>query len=386
MARLRIKRPELCSRLEASKNQTFDWQSGLQFTEVLCKAGPMRADWVWKTLGSTSDLALFRSKGPGCSSLQNMAIRSAVMNVVSLTAESLGGVPQLDSLHAWKVFAAAYPEESQEKSLKRRQQLVVKPNMALPDYIKPITSLSFAWITDLTLSHITCTRLDLIQLSQLTNIGTLTIGEGVEAPETGLDDGIARAWARAATETGAFSMLRVLACRSQRGITPTIFTYLSLFPLLSILLLEDCNIGPRDKVVANALCWKYSTGKDLSEYIALAGCSDAKWDSVIHASYYRSSHFCTQSLTEEGVEAINHLPVLHFSLGPAPEDAKVDTTGNRSLRCFQRETRPQLLVEKKVLPVKRLVDEPGGGQSKKKRTMRASKQESFEATLMGFGF
>ena len=93
MARLRIKRPKQPSRLEASKNQTFDWESGLQYTEVLCKAGPMRADWVWKTLGSTSDLALFRSQGLGCSSLQNMAIRSAAMNVVSLTAESLEDVP-----------------------------------------------------------------------------------------------------------------------------------------------------------------------------------------------------------------------------------------------------------------------------------------------------
>ena len=292
---------------------------------------------------------------------------------------------QLDSLHAWKVFAAVYPDDNHEKGLKRRQQTISKPNMSLPDYIKPITSLSFAWITYLTLSHVTCSRFDLIHLSELTNIGTLTIGTGVEAPETGLDDGIVRAWTRAATETGAFSMLRVLACRSQRGITSNIFTYLTQFPLLSILLLEDSSIGPQDRAVAQALCWKYSTGKDLSECLAHGGCVDAKWDSVLHTSFYCASQFGARSLTEEGVEAINHLPVLHLSLGRAPKDAKVDTTGEKSLRCFQREIRHQAPVQEKALAVKRLVDEPGGGQSKKKRTMRASKQESFETTLMGFG-
>lgn len=258
--------------------------------------------------------------------------------------------------------------------------------MALPDYIKPITSLSFAWITYLTLSHVTCSRFDLIHLSQLTNIGTLTIGKGVEAPETGLDDGIARAWARAATETGAFSMLRVLACRSQQGITSKIFTYLSQFSQLSKLLLEDCSLGPQDKAVAQALCWKYSTRKNLSEYLTHGGCANAKWDSILYASYYCGSQFGAQSLTEEGVEAITRLPILHFSLGPTPEDAKIDGTGNQSLYCFQRESPHQVPVQEKAFAVKRPVDELGGGKSNKKRTLRASKQESFETTLMSFGF
>lgn len=106
MSRLRIKRQEQPSRLEASKNKTLDWQSGLQYTELLCRAGPMKADWVWKTLGSTSDLALFRSKGPGCASLQNMAIRSAAMNVISLTVESFEGMPWQVGKLLWQRIVA----------------------------------------------------------------------------------------------------------------------------------------------------------------------------------------------------------------------------------------------------------------------------------------
>lgn len=53
----------------------------------------MTADWVWKTIGSTREVANFRSLGPGCSSLENIAIRCALKNILSITVESLETLP-----------------------------------------------------------------------------------------------------------------------------------------------------------------------------------------------------------------------------------------------------------------------------------------------------
>lgn len=53
----------------------------------------MTSEWVWKTLGSSQESGRFRSLGPGCASLLNMAIRSVMVNMMSVTVENLQGVP-----------------------------------------------------------------------------------------------------------------------------------------------------------------------------------------------------------------------------------------------------------------------------------------------------
>ena len=80
---------QLPPRLKGAAYWKYDEQSGLSYTEVVSEAAPMRVNWVWKSRGSISDMVMYRSPGPGCSSLQNMAIRSACRNVLSLTPESL---------------------------------------------------------------------------------------------------------------------------------------------------------------------------------------------------------------------------------------------------------------------------------------------------------
>lgn len=240
----------------------------------------------------------------------------------------------IDSLYAWKVFAAAYPR-ADNKTLKRRHQIIPKPNMALPDYIKPLLSPSFQWITFLTLSNITCSRHDLINVSKLTNIGALTIAHGVEAPDAGLDDSIVRAWARAATEAGAFSRLCVFACRAQRAITSQVFAYISQFPSLTMFVVEDCNFGPRYKPSAQAAGFKYRTGKDLSEFLVSGGATNSSWDTIIHA-YFHQGGGLRPAIADGGcAEEANPLHVLHLSLGAAAPDAEVEGVG---MRCFYRYT------------------------------------------------
>lgn len=101
--RLKIRPSHEYIALDSKKNSKikFDVDSGQVYTEVTCRAGPMSADWVWKTQESTKGARRFRSIGPGCASLENMAIRSVVANSSSLTAEVMQDIPWLIAQKIW---------------------------------------------------------------------------------------------------------------------------------------------------------------------------------------------------------------------------------------------------------------------------------------------
>ena len=79
----------------------FDVDSGQVYSELTCRMRPMSADWVRETQGSTKGVRRFRSIGPGCASLENMAIRSVVANSSSLTPESMQDIPWLIAQKIW---------------------------------------------------------------------------------------------------------------------------------------------------------------------------------------------------------------------------------------------------------------------------------------------
>ena len=220
-------------------------------------------------------------------------------------------------------------------------------------------------------------------MSKLTNLGALTIGRGVKAPEVGLDDSIVRAWARAATEVGAFSMLRVLACRSQQVITAQSLSYLVGIPSLFLFAVEACSIGPQDKVRAYALGWKYRTGKILGEYLVNGGSANASWDSTMHSCFYQGSRFNATNLTVEGVEAVNAMPILHFCLGRTPEDAAIDVRGLPSMQFFQRIIQQVRRTPSTLMAVKRRLSGSRSNPPCKMRKMRAE-QQGFEGILTEF--
>ena len=83
-------------------------ESGQVFTEISCPGGPMTLDWVWKTQGSSRGAACVRSLGPGCSSLVNMAIRSALTHSFNITAESLEGLPWEVANLLWERLVSSY--------------------------------------------------------------------------------------------------------------------------------------------------------------------------------------------------------------------------------------------------------------------------------------
>lgn len=226
-------------------------------------------------------------------------------------------------------------------------------------------------------------RTDLVQISQLTNLGVLTIGRKFTTPDIGLDDSIIRGWGRSASSTDAFRLLRVLNCRSQKDITANVFAHLNQFPALSVFNVEDCNLGPKHRQAAQNHKWNYKTGKDLSEWLVKGGATSAGWDSIVHASFQLGGAFSKTTLTAEGVEAIDAIPVLHMSIGANQPDALVDVTGDQSLRSFYREW-----VDTFKFPNKRPLSQniaPSIKMSYQKPTLRASKQQKLEDVLTGFG-
>ena len=96
-------------------------ESGQVFTEVSCPGGPMTLDWVWKTTGDSGEAAHFRSSDPGCSSLVNMAIRSAVTHSFNITAESLQGLPGEIAHLLWERLVALYALLNFDSEMARTQ-------------------------------------------------------------------------------------------------------------------------------------------------------------------------------------------------------------------------------------------------------------------------
>lgn len=239
----------------------------------------------------------------------------------------------------------------------------------------------------MTLSNVTISRRDLINLSKLANIGVLTIGNGVLTPDVGLEDGVVRAWSRAAADSDAFSLLRVLNLRHQKAVTTRVFQYLHDFPSLSLFNLDECSIGPRDKAPALAAGWKYKTSKMLNDHLPDLGKVDATWDSIAHACFRAGGAYGIESITAEGVEAINALPVLHFALGASTSDAGLNAHGNYKLQCFERVKSWIPPRPKKSEAQKRAIDDVGKSQVllRKKPMLRASKTQDMGDWLIGFG-
>ena len=274
------------------------------------------------------------------------------------------------------------------ESLKRRYQVIPNPNMVLSDYTKHLHSPIFQWITFLTLSHVTCSYSDLINLSKFRNLGALTIGHGVEVSGStykGIDDSVIRAWARAAVESGAFSTLQVFACRMQLLLTRQSFDRLTEFPALTLFLVEGCSIGPRDRSYAQNLGWRYSTGKDLGEVLVENGIQGASWDSTMHACFQKATDICLNT-DPSPLSKFGTLPRLHFAIGKAPPDAVIDVTGDRSLRCFHRAI-PELISQplQQTNPKRPLENATHNGTTSR-RVVRPWKKQKAADFMTEFGF
>ncbi|KAI4099001.1 MAG: hypothetical protein LQ339_006194 [Xanthoria mediterranea] len=243
-------------RLGEPSAKGFDPDTGQVYMERTCKAGSMTPDWTWKTPRRLeSSIERLNHAAPGSASLRDISIRTVLANLFNLSPGMMETLPlhltrqlwlkikssQLDSLRTWKVFASLFAMQRSDR-IENKRLVLSGSNMNITECIKHIDSPSFHFITFLNLSDFSCSRSDLIHLSRLANLGMLTISTR-DPSWISLEDGIVRAWGRAASETGAFSRLRILVCRFQTYITAKSFVYLQDFPALDLVLLDQCRVS-----------------------------------------------------------------------------------------------------------------------------------------------
>ena len=258
--------------------------------------------------------------------------------------------------------------------------------MDLANYITHLTSQSFHWITFLSLESITCLRSELVQLSKLSNLGALTIDPGFNGNYVGLDDNVIRSWMRAVNESNAFSVLRVLNFSLQKQITGVAFDYLAQFPCLAIINFASCGIGLEQESAAVRCGWKYKTDEEFRALLLDAGITRPGWNSIADACFRQSEGFSKSRVTDKSTEAITSLPVLHFSLGDSSQHITYDMPRRHRIKSFQRWTPCPDALEAPKESKRLLTDAPESSRPTRKRhTIRASKQQDLGDLLTGFG-
>ncbi|KAI9729610.1 MAG: hypothetical protein M1835_003617, partial [Candelina submexicana] len=330
---LQIRRPfDPIAAAPEDSNVKFDETSGQVYTEVTV-GGKIDADWAWKSRGSIA-FSVYRQE-QGAASLEATTMRSVLANVGSITAEA---IQELDCFHAWRVFATVYGKEG-DSSLLYHRQSIIKPSIALGEYIRTITSHAFDWITYLSISSIAFTRTELIKVSKLVNLGALDILGSTELyrATSVIEDSIVRAWSAAAAEGGYFSKLRVLMLRKHRDITSRSLEYLNCFPSLTLYKVSECSISFTDNKKAESFGWTCESGKKLLDALSRDKGMARSWDTPIHACFRKARDLgCGESeIAEAG--RLNSLPVLDFRVGPTAGEDLSMSLQHHAVLCFQRQ-------------------------------------------------
>ena len=292
---------------------------------------------------------------------------------------------QLDSLRIWLIFASAYPGKARFKDKHYR---IYRIRTSFSNYVNPLISSSLEWITLLTLSHINCSRTDLVKLSRLTNLGVLTIGPDISGSiNDSCDDGIVKAWSQAAEESNAFGVLRVLAFRSQPKITVKIFDYLLRFPSLKTLAVVDFSLGDIFEHPTAKGDWEIPTKETLDVHLAQGEVNDKSWDLTVRTLFTCAGMADVKVVPAEKAGVRPSPPLLHLSLRASPRDIKTYAKYIGSIMCFCRRENHDTSLSNLVTSRKR----PIGPEAQRrqpncpKRPMQSFRRQDMGTTLAEFG-
>lgn len=135
---------------------------------------------------------------------------------------------ELDSFKVWKAFACSSPYLG-DRSFGSRTQIIANPDMSMLDYSQSLNGAPLDFVTSLTLWSTNFSRADLINVSKITNLGSLAIGV---RPYDILDDRVFRSWRRSVIEAGAFARLRVFVQDGESNFTDEMQKFLKVLPSL----------------------------------------------------------------------------------------------------------------------------------------------------------
>ena len=214
----------------------------------------------------------------------------------------------------------------------------------------------------------------MIQLSSLTNLGVLIIGEKLVVDGGDLDNTLVRAWSRAATEADAFKHLRAIGLQSQYAITDRVFDYLSQLPQLELFHIKD-PIGRIDGFQDQPEGWQRYEGSKLR----WLDFDFAEWSTIYDAWLEEDSTLDVGGLMATNPRAFEKLPVLDFHLGYLSGKMYARTLS------FYR-TPQQMFVLDKPSTRKRSADASKVCTlSRKKPTLRATKRRDMDGFFSELG-
>ncbi|KAL3426328.1 cbs domain-containing protein [Phlyctema vagabunda] len=229
----------------------------------------------------------------GARSLADIVVEFLVQNVADITPEALECLPlqvvrrlwvevshrMPVSFEIWQMFSRILQKEPTTtlNILSYRHQIKL-PLSPLEVYATPLTSTSFDFITSLSI-RVAFPIQDLASLSKMTNIGVLEIfsppsffkADGASSgPFPAIGDALVRAFARAASESGAFPVLRVLKLYNQEGITNQSLAYLNSFKSLGVYDVSGSSVTESSGTYARELGWRISRVPDTASVLYMA--------------------------------------------------------------------------------------------------------------------
>lgn len=141
----------------------------------------------------------------------------------------------------------------------RHESQIRSPVLPLLDYITPLISPSFDFITILSINQ-NFPLQELIHLKKLKNLGVLHLMYTAVDETSYFNDRLLRAWSAAVLTEGAFPVLRILNIWGNSDITFRSLEHISIFPALAFFDVRQClNFGTPDDVQLQArkLGWSY---------------------------------------------------------------------------------------------------------------------------------
>lgn len=246
----------------------------------------------------------------------------------------------LDSFRVWRLFILQFGKQLDHRSFECKRLVCKDSSFWMTEWIRQVVPPSSEWLTSLTLGDIKCSRTHLMQLSRLTNLGVLTLGRQ-NGPDPVLEDSVVRAWARAASEAGAFARLRILVCRSPHLLTFQIFTYLRDFPTLGLLAVEGYRHPLTFQAHAREHGWRLETSLAprvrQHEFQARRSASYT-WQHVYNTCF-RDGCFDGERLKFRYQDTNDTTPMLDLRSGPVDSMRLQDVLSCAEMHLFARTSR-----------------------------------------------
>ncbi|KAF2444212.1 hypothetical protein P171DRAFT_432280 [Karstenula rhodostoma CBS 690.94] len=381
----------------------FDEATGQVYEETQVPVTSMVSAWPDKCNGRRTRPQSYRHRGPGTSSLYDMAMRSCAWHINLFTPDDLQCAEwhfahriyhhlqknQTLTANAWSLFQQAFPgeEELNHTYPIRIPALYGQSTSELPSIQQWLRLLPFSHLSLLNIQSL-CLRIgDLITLTNLPNLGVLLMRSAYGEWQQELDDRAMRDWSRAVRERGAFTQLRVVGLHHHAASLQATLKGLSQFPALRI-----CTVEPHAPLASSQAALSQIASAALPfELLSDTTCNDDDDPEGIWSRGNVSGHVKMKMLYElagrmhpqNHAEDIPGSAVLSVYYG-----AERNFAYTRYPLWFKRVADVESEHQDGRLPKRSPNDEGGedkAGGGKKKRRVREGKQKDIGSLLGGFG-